>query len=77
MGQLRVMGREGDTRLIWTKSNADEVKAAKKMFDDLRAKGHLAYKVTKKGKPGEVITEFDPDAEKIILAPPLSGGGAA
>ncbi len=74
MGEMRVMGREGDSRLMWNPANKEEVAAAKKMFDDLRAKGHFAYAVKKKGDKGEMIREFDPEAGKVILAPPMRGG---
>jgi hypothetical protein len=74
MGALAVMGRAGDTKVIWDASNPDEVAAAKKTFDDLRAKGFLAYRVKAMGAKGDQIFTFDPEAEKIILAPPLRGG---
>lgn len=74
MGQLRVMDRQGDTRVMWDPSNNDEVAAARNTFDELKGKGHLAYKVDRKGEPGEVIRSFDPQAGKIIMAPPMAGG---
>jgi hypothetical protein len=75
MGELAVMGRQGDLKVIWDRTKADEVEHARKTFDDMRAKGYLAYSV--KGKDGskdEQITRFDPDAERIILAAPMRGG---
>lgn len=74
MGELATMGRTGDTKLIWDPSKKDEVDAAKRMFDDLRKKSYLAFLVAKKGDKGEQIREFDPKAERIILAPPMAGG---
>lgn len=74
MGQLAILDATGDTKIIWDPNNTDEVENARRSFTDLRAKGYLAYKVTPDGSKGEVIREFDPDAEKIILAPPLRGG---
>lgn len=74
MGELRVMGGRGDTRLMWDPTRPDEVAAAKKTFDELTKKKYLAYKVKKKGEPGEMIRAFDPEAGKIILAPPMQGG---
>ncbi len=73
-GTLHVMNGTGDTRVIWSADNADEVAAARKTFDDLRKKGFLAFSVKRSGDKGEQITTFDPDAEKIILAPPMRGG---
>lgn len=75
MSELRIMGRPGDTKVIWDKANADEVKTAKRAFDELVKKRFLAFSV--KGKNGDKdqrIYEFDPDAEKVILVPPMQGG---
>jgi hypothetical protein len=74
VGRLAVMGPEGDTKLIWDSDNEDEVANARRTFDDLRCKNYTAYSVKKSGKKGKVITEFDPDAEKIILVPHVIGG---
>lgn len=73
-GQLCVMDQTGDTKLIWDSNNNDEVEAAKATFDRLRAKGYIAFSVKGNGDKGEVITEFDRNSEKIILAPALRGG---
>ncbi len=74
MPEMAVMSERGDTKLLWNPQNTDEVANAKRTFDDLRAKGYLAYTVTANGDKGEVIREFNANAEKIILAPPLRGG---
>ncbi len=75
MGEMAVMGRQGDLKVIWDRTKPDEVAAARKTFDEMRAKGYLAYAV--KGKDGardEQLTRFDPEAERIILAAPMRGG---
>lgn len=74
IGEMRVMGRKGDTNIIWDPDNADEVAQARKTFDELRGKRFVAFRVGRGGKKGEQITEFDPGAEKMILAPPMAGG---
>ena len=74
MGELAVLDRTGDTRLIWDSANDDEVEAAKKMFKNLKDKGYAAYSVNKKGDKGEVMKKFDAEAERIIMAPPMVGG---
>lgn len=74
MGELRVLGREGDVKQIWDPTNPDEVAAARKVFEDLTKKGHLAFAVKVKGGKGEQIRHFDPQAGRIILAPPMAGG---
>lgn len=71
---MRVMGEAGDNKLLWDDDDLVGIEAARKMFDELRAKGYNAYQVKKDGSKGKIVTKFDPKAEKIILAPPMSGG---
>ena len=35
---------------------------------------HLAYRVTAGDQKGEVVRQFDPQAGRIIMAPPMAGG---
>jgi hypothetical protein len=74
--EMSIMDHTGDTKLMWDSDNPDEVAAAKKTFDELVGKKKmLAYRVSKKGKQsGEVIKEFDPKAERMIITPALAGG---
>lgn len=74
VGELSILDRTGDTKIIWDSAQEAEVDAARATFDDLKRKGYLAYTVNKKGDKGEVIKKFDPDAEKIIMSPALVGG---
>jgi len=73
-GELAVIDRTGDTKTIWDSRNKDEVEAARAQFNALKAKGYLAYTVSKDGSKGEVIRDFDEKLEKIIMSPPMSGG---
>jgi hypothetical protein len=72
--ELVILDHTGDTKIVWDSSKADEVDSARQTFDRLRKKGYAAYSVKRNGDKGEVIREFDPQAEKIILAPPMVGG---
>lgn len=74
MGELRVMGGEGDTRLTWDPNQPAEVEHVRRMFEDMRAKGYNAYSVREQGEQGEVVTTFDPAAARLILAMPMRGG---
>lgn len=72
---IEIMDPTGDTKLIWDASSDDEVDNARRTFDDLKGKGFIAYSVKgKRGEKGEVLQAFDPDAERIIMAPPMQGG---
>jgi hypothetical protein len=70
------MGQAGDVKTTWNKANADEVASARKVFEEMRSKGYFAFNVTRTGDKGEQITAFDPNAELLIMAPPMRGGGA-
>jgi hypothetical protein len=72
--ELVILDHTGDTKIMWSADNRDEVAAARATFDTLRGKGYLAYKVDRKGEKAEVIRAFDPEAEKVILAPQTVGG---
>lgn len=73
-GTLCQLAPEGDLKTVWDSDRPEEVKAARAQYDDLKAKGYLAFKVKKDGEKGELIKEFDPEAEKIIMTPPVRGG---
>lgn len=72
--EMSILDESGDTKIIWSEGNADEVDNAKATFDRLRKKGYVAYSVNRKGEQGVVVTEFDPALEKLILAPQMKGG---
>ncbi len=72
--ELVILDASGDTKIIWDPEKADEVAHAKETFTKLKAKGYLAYSVNRKGDKGEVLREFDADADKMILAPATIGG---
>ncbi len=74
MGEMRTMGIKGDTKIIWNPESSEEVKNARRSFDDLRKKRFRAFKVKSDGKAGEEITTFDAHAEKLILVPAMAGG---
>lgn len=74
MGEIRRLGREGDIKQIWNKDNEDEVSAAKDLFEKMVKKGYLAFNVNKDGDKSTKMSKFDPNAEKIILVPPVVGG---
>jgi hypothetical protein len=75
-GQMAVMGREGDVRTMWNKDVPAEVEAARAQFDALVGKSrYAAFRATgERGERGAQIRAFDPEAERIILVPPLAGG---
>lgn len=72
--ELRVLDPTGDMKIAWDRTKPEEVATAKQAFDTWIKKGYAAYKTTSSGQQGEVIRQFDPQAERITLAPPMVGG---
>jgi hypothetical protein len=72
---MAVMNETGDTKIMWSKDNQEEVDNARRNFDDMKRKGYTAFRVTgKNGDPGEQMRDFDPNAERIIFTKPQAGG---
>jgi len=72
---LRIMNSSGDLRLAWDPNNEMEVKIARKAFQRAAKSNMLAYSVNpRNGGKGEVIRDFDPDAEAMIMTPQTVGG---
>lgn len=71
---LRIIDSTGDTKLTWARSNDDEVANARKTFKRLKKQGYMAYTVKRGGDRGEVLNEFDENAQAMILVPPMVGG---
>lgn len=74
-GEIAVMGKEGDIKTIWDRSKPAEVEHARATFNEMRKKGYLAFRcANKEGDKGEQMKEFDPDAQMMIMVPPMQGG---
>ena len=73
-GEMSILGREGDTKIIWSSENAEEVEHARKTFDDLTKKGFSAFSVKRDGEKGGRLASFSAEEEKMILVPRLKGG---
>lgn len=72
---MAIMDDWGDTKLIWDKTKPAEVENARRTYNDLKAKGYAAFRVSgKDGEQGEQMTAFDPSAERMIMVPPMVGG---
>ena len=71
---LAVMDRTGDTKTMWNPDNKDEVDVARATFDALRKKSYAIFRVKGDGEKGEMMTQFDPKAAKLIAVPPVVAG---
>lgn len=76
MGTMRIIDETGDTTVVWTEGDADSVIRAEGAFNRLRDKRHLAF-ARAPGAPAEEaerVYAFDPVAEEIVWARPITGG---
>lgn len=72
---MAVMGAAGDTKYHWDASKPAEVEAARRQFEFfMNDKKYAAFRMSRDGAQGEQIREFDPNAGRIIFAPPMQGG---
>ena len=72
---LSILCHLGDSKRIWDPRNADEIEDARESFNRMRSKNFLIFRVdAKTNEKGEQMTEFDPQAGKMIAAPQMQGG---
>jgi len=71
---LYVQNKSGDTRIEWDPGVPAEVAAAKAAWDAARDKRYLAYRTRADGSKGEILRNWDPTAERIVMSPQLQGG---
>ena len=74
-----VLDETGHTRLVWDRMDLTQIREARKKFDELIKKGHMAFRVGKRGKKtGPQIHKFDPSAEEVLFEiefiPAVAGG---
>lgn len=75
MGTMHMMSNKGDEEVTWDKDDPESVMAARKKFLEFLAerKGYAA-RMGPGGTKGEMITDFDPEAERLVLMPMIVGG---
>jgi hypothetical protein len=69
-----VMDRHGDTRHEFDAADLASLAVAEARFHELTGKGFRAVALGKDGAPGELVRNFDPQAEQTLFIPQLAGG---
>lgn len=65
---FRILSENGDDLLVWDRNDVDQIKEAKKSFDDYLQKGYRAYRVKQLGgSKGSRIESFDDLLEEVIM----------
>ena len=66
---MKILNDTGDERLVWDSNDGKEALQAKERFKKLIDQGYTAFSVNSKGDKKNRITEFDVEAEEIIMVP--------
>ena len=74
MGVLRILGPEGDTRVTWADTDAEEVETVRRRFDEIVREGYLVFELDPHTKEGERVRTFDPRFRELRAFRPLAGG---
>ena len=77
-----VMDRNGHRTVTWDPHDPASINAAKREFDNLIREGYQAFEMDLISENGVVVeglsdrrmTEFDPQAGKVMMVPHLRGG---
>jgi len=69
------MSHKGDEEVSWDKDDPESVEKARQKFLEFLAerKGYAAL-MGPDGQKGKLVTDFDPEAERIVLMPMIVGG---
>jgi len=73
-GVLRILTENGDDLVVWDRNILDEIREAKRQFDDYIKRGYKAFAMKLRGEKGVRLDQFDPSLEQIILTPSTRPG---
>lgn len=77
---MDVMDSSGHTSVTWDPTDADSIRDARREFARLTREGYQAFRMEATGdnvvveNKGERITEFDPQAGRLLMVPQRVGG---
>ncbi len=81
MGKLRILSPDGDRQIVWDQERveagdldaAEALREAERIFEEQRSRGATAFRVAR-GAPAELLKEFDPTADQVVMVPRVVGG---
>jgi len=71
---MKILSQSGDDRIVWDCEDSKEAIEARSKFYELLEKGYKAYSVDVSGRKNRRITEFDVEAEEILMVPKTAKG---
>lgn len=72
MHKLQILGSRGDDKFEWDVEVKEQVDVVAEVFAEKLLNGYYAFTV--KEEKRELIRAFDPEAERIVMFPVISGG---
>lgn len=73
--EMAVMGKEGDTKIVWSHDNTHEVENARRSFTYFQEQGFTAFRIEgDDGGQGAQMHDFDPTAEMVVFIPGMQAG---
>lgn len=73
-GVLRILTGNGDDLVVWDRNVLEEIREAKRQFDDYIKRGYKAFAMKLRGEKGVRLDQFDQSLEQIILTPSTRPG---
>lgn len=74
MGELRILGPNGDTELTWDPDVDDEVEEVRRRFDEIIRKGYLVFELDDLTHEGRQVSRFNPRTHRLRAFRPMVGG---
>ena len=71
---MKILCDKGDDLIVWDMDNGKQAKQAKETFEKLMKDGYRAFSLDSRGNKNIEITEFDVEAEEILMVPPTAKG---
>ena len=64
----------GYRTMTWDPETREGQAEAEAVFLRYTAQGYLSYRLNPSGTSGQIVKNFDPQAERLVLAPQMAGG---
>lgn len=74
VGEMSIMDTSGHKQLKWKMDSLDEIAVAKQTFDALVKDGYSAFGSKTKTETKQIVKEFDPTMEDVVMVPRTVGG---
>ena len=74
---IGTMDKSGDTKHVWKSGNPKGVEEARMLFNTLTKAGYRAFRMSKNGRAGKQMKDFDDEAEGAVFKAPASNSEEA